>query len=282
MTDEVVDSHIVSENVAEGVIAGKDNIGPDSISSIQEVETVINPTIAISLTEATPTPEVIVSAPVSAGPIPAQQSVESRVNSQHVETLQLQIRLFKTLSQKYLDSSIPKQLDANNRPIIQTVQQAILTAPKIPAQSVQPPAAGSITLLPPPIKPKPVPQAVSAVVPPPRPVAYTPAYTATPVQNVAIDHPPLRPLQIVPNPGPPIVQKIVPEQKIEVKVAEPVVAPTPTIPLSWQCFSSLMFIGPARPPDGMISIAPSVIIIFLIIFFYACLLLVELKVNAFS
>ena len=266
MTDEVVDNHTVSENVAECVVVGKDQIGPECISSIQEVEAVITPTIAISLPEATPTPEVIISAPVSAGVIPTQQHVESRVNSHHVETLQLQIRLFKTLSQKYLDSSIPKQLDANNRPIIQTVQQAVMAAPKIPTHSVQPPAAGSIALLPPPIKPKTIPQAVSTIVPPPRPVAYTPVYIATPVQNVPIDHSQVRPLQIIQNSVPPVVQKIVLEQKnVEIKVAEPVIAAPPTIPLSWQCFSSLMFIGPARPPDGMISIAPSVIFIFLCI-----------------
>jgi hypothetical protein len=261
MTDEVVDNKIVTEIPVECPVVANDLVASDSNSTVREADTVINPTITNSTTELTPKLEAVVPPPSNPDVITSQQYVETRVNSQHVETLQLQIRLFKTLSQKYLDSTIPKQLDANSRPVVPVIAQATVLAPKTPIHVSQPVAVGSITLPPPPIKQKPILQPVPTPVVHPRPIATNP--TGPPngvIQTVANNPTQVRPLISNQTIGPTaVVQKNTLEQKYsELKAAEPVSAAPPAIPLSWQCFSSLMFIGPARPADGMISIAPSV------------------------
>lgn len=261
MTDEVVDNRIVTEIPVDGPVVANDLIASDSNSSIKEADVVINPTIINSTIEITPKLEAVVPSPSNPEVIATQQYVETRVNSQHVETLQLQIRLFKTLSQKYLDSTIPKQLDANSRPVVPVIAQATVLAPKTPIHVSQPVAVGSITLPPPPIKQKPILQPAPTPVVHPRPIAPNPIGPPNGViQTVANIPTQVRPLisnQII---GPTtVVQKNTLEQKYsELKAAEPVSAAPPAVPLSWQCFSSLMFIGPVRPADGMISIAPSV------------------------
>lgn len=261
MTDDVTDEQIVTENVAECPISTKDTVAEACNPTSQEADSVINPTITNSTTEAIPKPDPPTAIPVNGEAISTQQQIESRVNSQHVETLQLQIRLFKTLSQRYLDSTIPKLLDVNNRPV---VPPALLPAPvaskvpvNLPKQNTE-----SIILPPPPVKQNPIPQPIPTPVILPKPVPVHPTnFTTTAIQNVVtqIQVQP-RPVQISQSTGPTTIpQKSALEQKYtELKSAEPVVVAPPAIPLSWQCFSSLMFIGPMRPADGMISIAPSV------------------------
>ena len=262
MTDEVVDNKIVTEIAVDCPVVANDLIASDSNSSIKEADTVIIPTTTNSTTELTPKPEAVVPPPSNPEVTTSQQHVETRVNSQHVETLQLQIRLFKTLSQKYLDSTIPKQLDANLRPVVPVIAQATVLAPKAPIHVSQPVAVGSITLPPPPIKQKPILQPAPTPVVHPRPVTVHPPGPPNGVVQTVNNNPTqVRPLvnnQTALGPTA-VVQKNTLEQKYsELKAAEPVSAAPPAIPLSWQCFSSLMFIGPARPADGMISIAPSV------------------------
>lgn len=261
MTDDPAEDKPVDEIPAESPISTNGQIGPPAISLSQEIVTGITPTIANSTPEVIPPPEVVaIAAPIIETPL--QQSVESRVNSQHVETLQLQIRLFKNLSQKYMDSTIPKQLDANNRPVLPIPQQiSSSSAVKLPTQvpTAAPGAVGPGAIILPQhsIKQKPAPQPVPILVQT-RPPPYISSYpvNAAPIHNSQVTS------KLPPNLVPPVQVKT--EQKKEQKVIDLKEVETPTVsapaptPLSWQCFSSLMFIGPPRPADGMISIAPSV------------------------
>eukprot|EP01041_Mallomonas_annulata_P001914 gene1914-3715_t len=55
-----------------------------------------------------------------------------------------------------------------------------------------------------------------------------------------------------------IINKPTPKQPTETTVIRPPESTNPTQPaLSWQCFSSLLFSGPSRPPEGMISVLSS-------------------------
>lgn len=260
MTDEVTEEPVVTEKPVECPTITRDNVAEACNSISQESDSVINPTITSITTEAIPISDQPTATPVKVEVIPSQQQIESRVNSQHVETLQLQIRLFKTLSQRYIDSTIPKLLDVNNRPIASTVPPPIPVASKVPVilpkQDTE-----SIILPPPPVKQNPIPQPIPTPIVPPRPVPVHPTnFTTTAIQNVVVNQVQPRQVQISQNTAPTAIpQKTALEQKYtELKSAEPVAVAPPAIPLSWQCFSSLMFIGPLRPADGMISIAPSV------------------------
>ena len=255
MIDESAEDHSANEIPAECPTSSNGHTAPEIILVPQEVDSAITPTPAISTTEAVPIVDVVVPPVIVVAPT-VQPQIELRVNSQHVETLQLQIRLFKNLSQKYMDSTIPKQLDANSRPIIASVQQTTVASVK---STVLPPpvVAGAISLPPQPVKQKSIPLPIPV---PPAHTRPTPAYTTPYISNPI----PVPNTSYIP-PRPIPVQNVVPvpvktEQKhSDVKGPETVVvAAPPATPLSWQCFSSLMFIGPTRPAEGMISIAPSV------------------------
>lgn len=256
MIDEAAEAQSAIEIPAEDPTSVNGHIGLEGNSLSSESDTAIIPTIATITTEVPPIVNVVVAAPTTvAAPHPLPQ-IESRVNSQHVDTLQSQIRLFKILSQKFLDSTIPKQLDANNRPILNIVQQKAAPALKLPTQPV--PAPVGIISLPPQIKQKPIP------LPVPTPIIhtrlnlpYTVPYTSNvaPISNSSHSLP--RPQQNQ-NDGIPLPTKADQKHSDQKGIESVVVTAPPATPLSWQCFSSLMFIGPPRPTEGMISIAPSV------------------------
>ena len=256
MTDEPVEATSANEIPAECPTSVNGRIGPEGKAPSSESDTAIIPTIAINTTEVAPIVNVAAVAPVTVAAPPTLPQVESRVNSQHVDTLQSQIRLFKNLSQKFLDSTIPKQLDANNRPILPTVHQTSASTSKLVAQ---PPAVPTgVISLPLQIKQKPIPLPVPIPTIHTRPVLpYAVPYANSTALIPNNTHISPRPQQNQIE-GVPLSTKV--DQKhSDVKGPEnTIVAAPPAPPLSWQCFSSLMFIGPPRPTEGMISIAPSV------------------------
>jgi hypothetical protein len=330
---DVQDDSIVST----GSSSEHPSITNGQLQSTQEIENVgivngINPSITAD--SVGPSSELEIStSDGGSNEISSSEKSESKVNSQHVETLQLQIRQFKKLAQRYVESEIPKGMDINQNPQI----TSNLPASQPPTDTLQ----SSAQILPPsPQIQNSIPQTASATITQTRPSPLIPPYpTPTfngnnnpqsfqqparpnqlqqqfqqtqqqPSQNNFQQQPqqpqiqqPLQnnfqtqqqpqqfsqqpqqpqqkpfqqqyqqnPLQDSQNPAQnslnplPNGQSQVTHQfpqnqttKPEIKMGE--VAPVnPVAPVSWQwqCFSSLMFLGPPKPQDGMISIAPSV------------------------
>jgi hypothetical protein len=294
--DEIGEAKIAIKNPSEFPINPNGHTSTENNSVSEDVTDSINPTINSNTTEATkltPVVETVISAPVVDEAVSSQAI--SRVNSQHVESLQLQIRLFKTLSKRYVDSEIPKQLDENSRPILvaQMVNNSpIQVPPTVSEPTSQPlPVAPVSQPLPAPTYNRPTPNYSSNYPPTTAPNNSSNSYPPRPQQQNTFEagqtltpqpqnghHNPQNPLHPAGNPNlkpssnnPIPIQTTQNPQSIEskpfeMKVDGGVVVPPmtgaqaapPAQPLSWQCFSSLMFTGPQRPPDGMISIAPSV------------------------
>jgi hypothetical protein len=206
----------------------------------------------------------------------SNQNVSSFTTSQ-VETLQHHIRLFKALSQRYIESSIPKSLPEGYTPPIQVFQRHSTQNNAVSQghQGYSNPARPTAPQQAPHTQQSQIQQLYA------NPLKYS--NTSNSSSNASNMHPkPSQQPPRGPSPGMPYHQppsqptsiaqyneqvmhhssnqqlfQQQQHQSYQQQIQQPPAQPQgPT--LSWQCFNSLLAIGPPKPPDGMIAIAASV------------------------
>lgn len=177
-----------------------------------------------------------------------------------IETLQNQIRLFKTLGKRYAESVIPKSIPQESQPLpppnlspssqipALSSQDAAPVVPQQPTNS-QPPSSKPPTNPTNALKSEKVVKVETVV----KAEKAEKAEKATPV---APDPSPPVPAPITtPTVNPPVpILSVPPIAPIPKEIVDP-----PPV-LSWQCFYSLLMTGPLanRQTEGMVSIPPSV------------------------